>query len=86
MAFGGNGSVIAGAQDNGTQYKDNSMPWSKEFAEVSGGDGFECEISYLGLVIKVLPVNLFLHHARELSVRIVVLFTMLLRLWKILWI
>jgi hypothetical protein len=47
MAFGGNGSVIAGAQDNGTQYKDNSMPWSKEFAEVSGGDGFECEISYL---------------------------------------
>jgi photosystem II stability/assembly factor-like uncharacterized protein len=47
MAFGGNGSVIAGAQDNGTQYKDNSQPWSKEFAEVSGGDGFECEISYL---------------------------------------
>ena len=47
MAFGGNGSVIAGAQDNGTQYKDNSLPWSKEFAEVSGGDGFECEISYL---------------------------------------
>ena len=47
MAFGGNGSVIAGAQDNGTQYKDNSIPWSKEFAEVSGGDGFECEISYL---------------------------------------
>ena len=47
MGFGGNGSVIAGAQDNGTQYKDNSLPWSKEFAEVNGGDGFECEISYL---------------------------------------
>ena len=47
MAFGGNGSVIAGAQDNGTQYKDNSNPFSKEFSEVSGGDGFECEISYL---------------------------------------
>ena len=56
MGFGGNGSVIAGAQDNGTQYKDNSLPWSKEFAEVSGGDGFECEISYLnssGLVTTV---------------------------------
>ena len=47
MGFGGNGSVIGGAQDNGTQFKDNSQPWSKEFAEVSGGDGFECEISYL---------------------------------------
>ena len=47
MGFGGDGSVIGGAQDNGTQYKDNSKPWSKEFAEVSGGDGFECEISYL---------------------------------------
>ena len=47
MGFGGNGSVIGGAQDNGTQLKDNSQPWSKEFAEVSGGDGFECEISYL---------------------------------------
>ena len=47
MAIGGNGSVIAGAQDNGTQYKDNSNPFSKEFSEVSGGDGFECEISYL---------------------------------------
>ena len=34
MGFGGDGSVIGGAQDNGTQYKDNSKPWSKEFAEV----------------------------------------------------
>ena len=31
MGFGGNGSVIGGAQDNGTQLKDNSQPWSKEF-------------------------------------------------------
>ena len=45
MGFGGDGSLIGGAQDNGTQYKDNSKPWSKEFAEVGGGDGFECEIS-----------------------------------------
>ncbi|MDG1797448.1 MAG: T9SS type A sorting domain-containing protein [Flavobacteriales bacterium] len=47
MGFGGDGSVIGGAQDNGTQYKNNSSSYSKEFAEVSGGDGFECEISYL---------------------------------------
>ena len=47
MGYGGNGSVIAGAQDNGTQYKDNSIPWSKEFSQVMGGDGFDCEISYL---------------------------------------
>ena len=47
MGFGGDGSVIGGAQDNGTQYKNNSSSSSKEFAEVSGGDGFECEISYL---------------------------------------
>ena len=56
MAFGGLGAVIAGAQDNGTLYKDNSLPWKKEFNEVSGGDGFECEISYLdpsGLIATV---------------------------------
>ncbi len=56
MAFGGLGAVIAGAQDNGTLYKDNSLPWKKEFNEVLGGDGFECEISYLdpsGLVATI---------------------------------
>ena len=51
MAFGGLGAVVAGAQDNGTLYKDNSLPWKKEFNEVSGGDGFECEISYLILQV-----------------------------------
>ena len=56
MGFGGLGAVIAGAQDNGTLYKDNSLPWLKEFNEVRGGDGFECEISYLnpeGLIATV---------------------------------
>jgi hypothetical protein len=49
MAFDGEGSVIAGAQDNGTLYKDNTLYnyWSKDFNEVNGGDGFECAISYL---------------------------------------
>jgi hypothetical protein len=49
MAFDGEGSVLAGAQDNGTQYKDNTLYnyWPNDFNEVSGGDGFECAISYL---------------------------------------
>ncbi len=47
MAFGGDGAVMGGAQDNGTQYNDNGVPGNLEFQEVMGGDGFECEISYL---------------------------------------
>jgi hypothetical protein len=47
MAYGGDGSVMGGAQDNGTQYNDNVVPGNLEFQEVMGGDGFECEISYL---------------------------------------
>tara|TARA_B100001287_G_scaffold275587_1_gene283655 strand:+ start:24829 stop:27921 length:3093 start_codon:yes stop_codon:yes gene_type:complete len=49
MAFDGEGSVMAGAQDNGTLYKDNTLNnhWNKDFSEVNGGDGFECAISYL---------------------------------------
>ena len=38
--------VIGGAQDNGTQYKDNSKPWSKEFAEERKKE------NYLTLIIK----------------------------------
>jgi len=60
MAFGGLGAVIAGAQDNGTLYKDNSLPWKKEFNEVSGGDGFECEISKL---LKLDEPECSLHHS-----------------------
>ena len=49
MGIGGEGSVIAGAQDNGTLYRDNTQNnhWNKDFNEVTGGDGFECAISYL---------------------------------------
>tara|TARA_Y100000589_G_C27197935_1_gene647883 strand:+ start:3171 stop:6284 length:3114 start_codon:yes stop_codon:yes gene_type:complete len=47
MAYGGDGAVMGGSQDNGTQYNDNSVAGNLEFQEVMGGDGFECEISYL---------------------------------------
>ncbi len=47
IAYGGDGAVMGGAQDNGTQYNDHSGIGPLEFKEVRGGDGFECEISYL---------------------------------------
>ncbi len=47
MAFGPDGAVMGGAQDNGTQYNDHTGISWLEFKEVMGGDGFECEISYL---------------------------------------
>ena len=47
MGYGGDGSVIGGAQDNGTQLNDHTGVGPLEFREVNGGDGFECEISYL---------------------------------------
>ena len=47
IGYGGDGSVIGGAQDNGTQLNDHSGLGPLEFKEVNGGDGFECEISYL---------------------------------------
>jgi hypothetical protein len=46
IAFDRNGAVMGGAQDNGTLYNDHSLSTFQEFVEVSGGDGFECEISY----------------------------------------
>jgi hypothetical protein len=47
IAYGGDGAVMGGTQDNGTQYNDHSGIGPLEFKEVRGGDGFECEISYL---------------------------------------
>lgn len=48
IGYGPDGAVIGGAQDNGTQYNNHSGFFSwLEFVEVNGGDGFECEISYL---------------------------------------
>ena len=46
IAFDKFGSVMGGTQDNGTLYNDHSMNTYKEFREVNGGDGFECEISF----------------------------------------
>jgi len=46
IAFDKFGAVMGGAQDNGTLYNDHTMNTYKEFREVGGGDGFECEISY----------------------------------------
>lgn len=40
------GAVMGGAQDNGTLYNDFSNASYKEFTELGGGDGFECEISF----------------------------------------
>jgi hypothetical protein len=46
IAFDKLGAVMGGTQDNGTLYNDHSMNTYKEFREVNGGDGFECEISF----------------------------------------
>ncbi len=48
IGYGPDGAVIGGAQDNGTQYNNHTAYFSNlEFVEVNGGDGFQCEISYL---------------------------------------
>ena len=46
IAFDRDGSVMGGTQDNGTLYNNHSGNTYKEFEEVAGGDGFECEISF----------------------------------------
>ena len=46
IAFDKNGAVMGGAQDNGSLYNDHQLSTFKEFTEVTGGDGFECEISF----------------------------------------
>ncbi len=48
IAFGPDGSVLGGAQDNGSNLNNHTGVFSwLEFLAVGGGDGFECEISYL---------------------------------------
>ncbi len=46
IAFDKYGAVMGGTQDNGTLYNDHTMNTYKEFRQVNGGDGFECEISH----------------------------------------
>ncbi len=44
--YGPDGEAIGGSQDNGTIYNDNPE-WNLNFLEVTGGDGFETELSQL---------------------------------------
>ncbi|MFT5778003.1 MAG: hypothetical protein ACI837_000951 [Crocinitomicaceae bacterium] len=46
IAFDRHGSVMGGAQDNGTNYNDHSLSTWLEFREIMGGDGFDCDISF----------------------------------------
>jgi len=46
IAFDRNGAVMGGTQDNGTLYNDFSNSTYESFNQVTGGDGFECEISF----------------------------------------
>ena len=46
IAFDKGGSVIGGTQDNGTLYNDFTGSTYQTFNQVTGGDGFECEISF----------------------------------------
>lgn len=47
VGFSGDGRVIGGTQDNGTQYCNPVGYQPKNFTEVKGGDGGYCEISTL---------------------------------------
>ncbi|MCB9194965.1 MAG: exo-alpha-sialidase, partial [Flavobacteriales bacterium] len=46
ISYGPDGEGIGGAQDNGTLYNENPE-WNKSSLEMTGGDGFECELSQL---------------------------------------
>lgn len=46
VAYDKNGSVLGGAQDNGTQYNDHTNATYQDFVQVTGGDGFDCAISF----------------------------------------
>ena len=46
IAYNRDGAVMGGSQYNGTLYSDHSLSTFQEFVEVSGGDGFQCEISF----------------------------------------
>ena len=56
IAYGGDGAVMGGTQDNGTQYNDHTGIGPLEFREIRGGDGFECEISYLSSAALIATV------------------------------
>lgn len=47
IAHGEDGRTIGGTQDNGTLYQNLQGPTENHGFEVFGGDGFDCEISFL---------------------------------------
>jgi hypothetical protein len=47
IAFSGDGRTIGGTQDNGTLYMNLEGVTPNQGIEVFGGDGFDCEISYI---------------------------------------
>jgi len=63
IAFDRDGSVMGGAQDNGTLYNDHTGSTFKQFTEVTGGDGFECEISYFNP--KVMFTSIYFNSVRR---------------------
>lgn len=56
IAFDKDGAVMGGTQDNGTLYNDHTLSTFKEFREVNGGDGFECEISFFNPKVMISSV------------------------------
>ena len=46
VAYDRHGAVLGGTQDNGSLYNDHSLSTWKSFSEISGGDGFQAEISF----------------------------------------
>ncbi len=57
IAFDRNGAVLGGAQDNGSLYNDHQLSTFKEFTQVTGGDGFQCEISFFNPEIMFTTVQ-----------------------------
>jgi hypothetical protein len=47
IGFSGDGRTIGGTQDNGTLYQNLQGVTQNQGIEVFGGDGFDCEISYI---------------------------------------
>ncbi|MCB0476853.1 MAG: T9SS type A sorting domain-containing protein [Crocinitomicaceae bacterium] len=45
VAYSAHGDVLGGAQDNGSLYNDHTNFQWQDFAEILGGDGFDCDIS-----------------------------------------
>lgn len=56
LAHGPSGELLAGAQDNGTQYNNHTGNTYREAFEVSGGDGFDCAISQLSVEGQIYSV------------------------------